>query len=60
MGRSEPITVRICPPLVQYDQAFRDRAADERDALPPDDPLGRLVDDYGTLRQKLRDACMSA
>ncbi len=49
-------TISSCPPIVEYDQATRDRAADELQLLPEDSAIERLLDDYAVLRAQVR-AC---
>lgn len=45
-----------CPPLKDYSVAEQMRAADEHDALPLNDPLREMIDDYGALRNGCRAA----
>ena len=40
----------VCPPVVAYDQALRERAAAELDALPPDATLVGMMADYAVMR----------
>lgn len=46
-----------CPALEQYTPEFQARAGEALDRLAVDDPLRRLVEDYGELRARLRVAC---
>jgi hypothetical protein len=46
----------VCPPLIDYDPAFLNSAADELDRLPAGSPVARLVIDYRQLRDMVR-AC---
>ena len=46
----------VCPPVVAYDQAARDRAAVEMEALPEDAALVWMVADYSVMRAQAR-AC---
>lgn len=46
-----------CPALAVYPPEFQAAAAEALDRLAPDDPLRRLVEDYGELRARLRVAC---
>jgi outer membrane murein-binding lipoprotein Lpp len=50
-----PPTV-VCPALVEYDQATRNRAADEIERLPPGSALAAMLADYAALRAAVR-AC---
>jgi hypothetical protein len=52
-GGSDPRSV-VCPPLVAYDQAERDRAAAELEALPDDAALVGMMADYAVLRAQAR------
>lgn len=47
--------VQLCPPLVEYDDVFAGKAALELEALAPTSPLLRLVEDYGALREAIRN-----
>lgn len=49
----------VCPALVEYDQATRNRAADEIDRLPPGSALAGMIADYAALRAGVR-ACRDA
>lgn len=51
-----PAISSSCPPLVEYDHATRDRAADELELLPEGSAIERLLDDYAVLRDQVR-AC---
>jgi hypothetical protein len=46
----------VCPPLVEYDQPFMRRLADELDAAPSGSAMARAVVDYRRLRDVVR-AC---
>ena len=46
----------VCPPVVAYDQAVRERAAAEIEALPQDSAVAAMMADYHVLRQQAR-AC---
>jgi hypothetical protein len=46
----------VCPPLVEYDQPFMNRLADELSAAPADSAMTRAVVDYRRLRDVVR-AC---
>ena len=54
-GGSDPGGV-ACPPVVAYDQAMRDRAAAELEALPEDGALVGMMADYAMMRAQAR-AC---
>lgn len=49
----------VCPALVEYDQATRNRAADEVERLPPGSALAGMIADYAALRAGVR-ACREA
>ena len=42
----------VCPPVVAYDQAVRERAAAEIEALPQDSAVAAMMADYHVLRQQ--------
>ncbi|AUH33141.1 hypothetical protein CUV01_06815 [Paracoccus tegillarcae] len=44
----------VCPPVVAYDQAMRDRAAAELEALPENAVLVRMMADYAVMRAQAR------
>ncbi|MFV0410418.1 MAG: hypothetical protein ACK5LJ_12210 [Paracoccus sp. (in: a-proteobacteria)] len=44
----------VCPPVVAYDQAMRDRAAAELEALPEDAALVGMMADYAVMRAQAR------
>jgi outer membrane murein-binding lipoprotein Lpp len=46
----------VCPALVEYDQATRNRAAEEIERLPPGSALAGMIADYAALRAAVR-AC---
>ena len=46
----------VCPPVVGYDQAVRERAAVELEALPEDAALVGMMADYAVMRAQAR-AC---
>lgn len=56
MGGSDPGGA-VCPPVVAYDQAVRDRAAVELEALPDDAALVGMMADYTFMRAQAR-ACI--
>jgi len=51
-----PVVKIECPPIVEYDTAYLNAAADAWAELPPDSPLDRMLVDYRQLRAVLR-AC---
>lgn len=48
---------QFCPSLAEYDAELQRRAAEEMDKLPRDSATGRLIEDYGDLRARIRAAC---
>lgn len=46
----------VCPPVVVYDQALRERAVVELEAMPKDAALVGMMADYALLRAQVR-AC---
>ena len=44
----------VCPPVVAYDQAVRDRAAVELEALPDDAALVGMMAEYAVIRAQAR------
>ena len=48
----------VCTPVVAYDQALRDRAAAELEALPDDAALVGMMADYAVMRAQAR-ACQA-
>ena len=52
--KSDQIYITRCPDLVQYDIAFREKAANELSALPVDSAAKKMIADYITLRDKCR------
>ncbi len=49
-------TSNSCPPVPDYDRAFRLRAAAEVAMLPRDSALEQMLDDYAVMRDQAR-AC---
>jgi hypothetical protein len=49
------IVSRACPVPVEYSDQDQDRAADELTAPPAKPTLGRMMADYGRLRDQARD-----
>jgi hypothetical protein len=54
MGSSEGPPATVCPPVVAYDQAFLDRAADELGMLPTGSAIEQMLADYAVTRAQLR------
>lgn len=52
-----PSSPSVCPPVVEYDQAFMDRAADELDAAVAQGmtAIPTMIEDYGRERAMLRE-----
>jgi hypothetical protein len=46
-----------CPPVVAYTPAEQQQAAAELRAPPAKPMLGRMVADYGTMRDRVRSVC---
>lgn len=46
-----------CPYVMPYTLEVQRRAADELDRLPADSEVRRMIEDYGELRARLREAC---
>ena len=42
--------VTVCPPVAEYDRAFRERAAAELDLLPDGSAIEGMLGDYALLR----------
>jgi len=55
MGSSER-TVGACPPVVEYDDGFQVRAAEEVQALPEGSVIVEMLSDYAVMREQVR-AC---
>jgi hypothetical protein len=47
----------VCPPVVAYTAAEQQQAAAELRAPPAKPMLGRMVADYGTMRDRVRAVC---
>lgn len=43
----------MCPPAVEYDQPFLNRAADELDLLPVGSAVEDMLADYSVLRRQV-------
>lgn len=51
MGGSDPAGgVAVCPPVVEYDQAFRERAAAELELLPDGSAIEGMLKSYSVIR----------
>lgn len=46
---------QACPVLVNYSSSFEKQAAQEIQALPPSANIIKMLEDYATLRQEVRD-----
>ena len=55
-GGSEGPTVTVCPPVVAYEQAFLERAAEELGMLPTGSAIEQMLGDYSVMRAQAR-AC---
>lgn len=53
-GGSEGPPVTVCPPVVEYDQAFPERAADKLDLLPEGSAIEQMLRDYAVIREQGR------
>lgn len=57
-GGSDPgDRVAVCPAVVEYDQGFRERAADELQQLPTASVIEKMLHDYLLLRQMTVHGC---
>lgn len=50
------VPIAVCPAIVEYPPETQQKAADELAGLPKPSALGRMMTDYGQLRERLR-AC---
>lgn len=55
-GISEPRTVTVCPPVVEYSREFQTRAAEELGMLPDGSAIVEMLTDYSVIRDQAR-AC---
>ena len=54
-GGSDPLGgVAVCPPVVEYDQAFRERAAAELELLPDGSAIEQMLAAHAALRAQSR------
>lgn len=53
-GGSERPSVTVCPPVVEYDQGFLERAAEELDVLPQGSAIEHMLADYAVVRSQIR------
>lgn len=58
-AQPQPVTVRVCPPLVAYSTELQAIGNAEVRDLPPESVLRSFMNDYGNLRARLRAGCMS-
>ena len=55
-GSSEPRTVAVCPPVVEYSREFQARTAEEVELLPEGSVIVEMLGDYAVMREQAR-AC---
>ena len=55
-GGSEAQPTTVCPPVIEYDQAVLERAADELNLLPEGSAIEQMLRDYAVMRDQAR-AC---
>jgi len=48
----------VCPPVVEYDDGFQARAAEEVRVLPDGSTIVKMLSDYAVMREQAR-ACQS-
>lgn len=53
---SEPHSVAVCPPIVEYSRKFQARAAEEIGMLPERSAIAEMLADYSVMREQTR-AC---
>jgi len=53
-GGSERPSVTVCPPVVEYDQGFLERAAEEVEMLPRASAIEQMLQDYAVAREQGR------
>lgn len=59
-GGSDPAgRVAVCPPVVEYDQGFRERAAAELELLPERSAVEEMLADYAVTRSQVRQCAPS-
>jgi hypothetical protein len=51
-GISEPRTVTVCPPVVEYDRGFQAPSANELDLLPERLAIAERLSDYAVMRDQ--------
>jgi hypothetical protein len=51
--RSERVT-GVCPPVVEYDEGFQAKAAEEVQALPEGSAIVEMLNDYAVMREQVR------
>lgn len=42
----------VCPPMVEYDDGFQARAAEEVQALPEGSTIAEMLSDYAVMREQ--------
>lgn len=52
--RAPRVSPAACPQVTQYSQEFLDRVADAEEALPSDNPLVAVTDDWIKMRDQSR------
>lgn len=55
-GISEPRIAAICPPVVEYNREFQERAAEELASLPERSAIAEMLADFNVTRDQAR-AC---
>jgi hypothetical protein len=48
-------TVLVCPPIAEYTEEFQGKAADDLSKVPVESPIWTLLQDYGRLREQIRE-----
>lgn len=49
--------ILVCLSVANYDRSTQTRALHEMEGLPQGSVLGRMIEDYGDLRARMRRAC---
>jgi len=57
-GGSDPGGLAVCPPLVEYDQAFRERVARELELLPEGAAIVEVLGDYA-MHRRIAAVCLT-
>lgn len=53
-GGSETAPLAVCPPVVEYSQEFKARAAEELALLPEGSAITEMMGDYAVMRKQAR------